>query len=450
MTELFRAIYVFAALSYALTVPRHPAYAQSTAHLLFWDVSDVTDVAGPIRFGAEKLQPLILGGWPGGHFGTAVKRDADRVWVYGWSIRNREDRDRRMLEIRRTSTGDGTNFTEGEVVLAIDQPGAQGFVNIVHRPTDNRLFAFSWEAGAMRVWRGEADGTNWADLGVAYRGHDAMNIIWHPGLNKFLNFQTYLEPWPEKNPDDNLANLRRVLQFKTSDDGIHWEDISPDFLGGEPFWEPDAGDDPATEFYRVAAFPHLGRYAMLLLVYKADPDRVGQHSQERLRTEWAISRDGLNWTRPFRGTNAEEHLGWTPVQGPLPIDDTLKMYHHADAAEISHDRIFFVTSDNQAQFATQPFAMPAGGLFLNANVAISAHSRVEAELLDSNGNVIAGYERDQCVIAGQNVHAIPLSWNGNESGAFAGSPTRVRFHLRDAKIFGVSYKSSLKENLKQQ
>ena len=433
-----RRLLKFGLLILLLSSPQS-AWAQSTAHLTFWEAADVSDVVGPISFGAEKLQPLALSGWPGGHFGTAIERDANSVWAYSWSIGNWENSSQRQFVIRRASTSNGKNFSNTQTVFTQVQPGAQGFANIVHRPTDNRLFAFSWESGNMRVWRSDANGANWQDLGIAYSGHDAMNIIWHPGIGKFLNYQTHLKPWPEKDPDDNLANLRRVLQFRTSDDGVHWQNVSPEFLGGAPFWEPDGMDHPDLEFYRVATFPHLGRYAMLLLDYTADPNTPGQHSQVRVGTEWAISRDGLNWSRPFREINAEELLDWTPVQGPLAIGDKLRFNHHADGAELPHDRIFHVASADQAQFVSKPFAMPKGGLFLNADVDQGVNSRIEAELLDVNGNVIPGYERANSVVADQDGHAIALSWNGNASGPFAGLATRVRFHLRDAKIFGVSY-----------
>jgi len=264
-----------------------------------------------------------------------------------------------------------------------------------------------------------------------------MNIIWHPGLGKFLNYQTHLKPWPDKNPDDNLANLRRVIEFRTSTDGLNWERISPSFLNGADFWEPDELDHPDMEFYRIATFPVQGRYAMLLLDYKADPNTPGEHSRVRLNTEWAISNDGLNWQRPFRDSNFEQLTGWTPVQGPLATENGFLFNHHGSFASLPPDRIFFVASAGDAQFTTLPITIPDSGLFLNANVTGS--SFVRAELLNANGQVIPGFDSGGLLIENQDGGNLPLLWYGNNASQLAGQTAQLRFYLHDAKIYDIHF-----------
>ena len=118
-----------------------------------------------------------------------------------------------------------------------------------------------------------------------------------------------------------------MIEFRTSADGVNWETLSPSFLNGADYWEPDALDHPDTEFYRVSTFPYQGRYATLLLDYKADPNTPGEHSQVRYKTEWAISHDGLNWERPVsrhqRGTKHGLDAGpGTDVHGSRPAAES--------------------------------------------------------------------------------------------------------------------------------
>jgi len=406
----------------------------------FWSEEDTLGIVGQLGFGTEAPQPAnSITGWPGTQYAAEIPIDEQSSWAYSWTIDNFGTPNQRRFRISRSMTSDGQSFTDSQVVFSALQPGAQGFANVVRRPTDGRLFGFSWRAGTLDVWRSDSNAANWEYQGEAYSGHDAMNIIWHPGLGKFLNYQTYLKPWPEKDPDDNLANLRRVIEFRTSADGIHWEDISPSFLGGKAFWEPDQLDDPDMEFYRVATFPVQGRYAMMLLDYKADPNTPGEHSRVRLRTEWAISNDGLNWQRPFRNSNAEQYTGWTPVQGPLITENGLFFNDSGNYATMATDRIFYVKSTGDAQYTTLPITIPTSGLFLNAEV--SGSSFVRAELLNSNGQVIPGFDSSGLLIENQNGGNLPLLWNGNNASQLAGQTAQLRFYLRDAKIYDVHYAS---------
>jgi len=418
--------------------------AQSLTHLPFWTPNDMLGIVGTLDFGAEVPQSYTsTSGWPGTHYATSVPIDPTNSWAYSWTIDNWATPAQRTFRVTRTQTSDFQSFNNTETVFSALQPSAQGFANIVQRPTDGNLFAFSWASaptgslGNLDVWQSDANGANWQSLGTAYNGHDAMNIIWHPGLGKFLNYQTHLKPWPEKDPDDNLPNLRRVIEFRTSTDGVNWQQISPEFLGGETYWEPDALDHEDMEFYRVATFPTMGRYAMQLLNYKADPNNPGQHSQIRYKTEWAISNDGLNWERPFRDIDTEENTGWTPVQGPMLAPQGLLFNHSGDFANMPDDRIFHVSSTSDAQFTTLPLTIPATGLYLNANVSGSAY--VRAELLDGSGQVIPGYENSNLLIQNQDTKNLLLTWNGDDAHQLAGQTAKLRIFMRDAKIYDVHY-----------
>src|SRR5690606_16973602 len=121
---------------------------------------------------------------------------------------------------------------------------------------------------------------------------------------------------------DNINEYRRVLAFRRSKDGVVWEDFSPPFLQGKKYWTPDERDPIDLEFYRSVVFPTEGRYAMLLQDYYAPPPEANSRRKTtkhgpRSEVEWAISRDGLNWSRPFREIDATEQVGALAVQGPF-------------------------------------------------------------------------------------------------------------------------------------
>ena len=77
--------------------------------------------------------------------------------------------------------------------------------------------------------------------------------------------------------------------------------------------------------------------------------------------EWAISRDGLNWKRSFRDTNAYMSQFWMALQGPLVRDGVLRFYHPAGRiAGLPSDRIFYATCRANGEFST-PTIFDAGG-----------------------------------------------------------------------------------------
>ena len=263
-------------------------------------------------------------------------------------------------------------------------------------PDDGAIFLFSWAEARLYVF-GSDDGENFALLTKeAYVGHDAMCVTWYPPFGQFLNYQTVTQPYPKRYPD-NIGAYRRVLSFLRSADGVNWESFSPSFLGSQELWLPDSADPADLEFYRCVVFPYLGRYAMLLADYmpppaEANSRRATSKHGPSYMAEWAISRDGLNWKRTFRGTNAYMSQFWLAFQGPLVHDGVLRFYHpEGRIAGLPSDRIFYATCRANGEFSTPTFSMPAEGLVLNAYAMYRAVERpngqayIMAELRDAGG-----------------------------------------------------------------
>ena len=420
--------------------------------LRFWDTEDIDNPFGAIRFGAAPLENEGRAeGFPDMQYGCAVPREVGSAWVYGWHMRNWDDTEHRVIQVVRCTTADGRTFAGEEVVFEYTRSQWQGFANIVCRPTDGALFLFSWAEwpGKLHVFRSD-NGTDWILLtDNAYQGHDASGFFWHAPTGQFVCIQTIVQPYPKRYPD-NIGELRRVLTFMRSKDGVAWEAFSPDFLGGESLWTPDAADPADLEFYRVVVFPLQGRYALLLNDYMPPPSEansrraVTKHGPPYM-TEWAISRDGLNWARPFRETNAFEEQFWLALQGPLFREGRFRFYKpDGRIASLPEGRVFYATCRANGEFSTPPFTMPAGGLALDADARYreaegnTGQAYIMAELWGPDGALISGYEREKCLFENVDGDALPMTWGGKRGGDLAGQIVRLRFYLRDAKIYGVA------------
>ena len=424
--------------------------ASSNLHLPFWDAQDVVNPLGPLKFQAEPLQKEGLAdGYPPVLFGCEVPLSDGNAWVYGWKLTGWQDRATRTVEVVRAMTRDGVTFSGEETVLKLVNSDWQGFVNIVRRPTDGRLFFFCWSAGHLQVYSSD-DGLQWNRLTEsAYVGHDAMNVIWYPPFQEFVNFQNTLQKTNKRYPD-NIGEYRRVLSFRRSADGVVWNGFSPPFLKGAEFWAPDEQDPVDLEFYRSIVFPTQGRYAMLLQDYIAPPPEANSRRGStkhgpRSEVEWAISRDGLNWDRPFRDQDATSQVFSLPVQGPLLRDGVFRFYERDRViTRVTEGRLFFVTGRGNCEFSTPDFAMPENGLTIDANVlyhpaeGLTGRSYLMAELRDENDQIIAGYDRGRCLYENQDGQTIPLQWENRNGSELAGRRVRLRFFFRDARLYSVS------------
>ncbi len=187
---------------------------------------------------------------------------------------------------------------------------------------------------------------------------------------------------------------------------------------------------------------------MLLLDYlphpqEANPRRATTRHSSRYMTEWAISRDGVNWQRPFRETDAVEKTIWTPLQGPFVHDGVFLFYsRQGDIAALPENRIFYAACRSNGFFSTLPFTMPSAGLTLNAQARYRpgedpGQAVIMVEVQDADGETVPGYEMSGCLIENQDGRSLPLTWNGNDGRELAGRRVRLRFFLRDAKIYTV-------------
>jgi len=421
-----------------------PSPAAIVNRLLFWDSADTFSESGSITFDANILnQNYNTTGYPSTYQGSAVPNGNGGVYQYSWNRTGSAGN--YNVQVTRSTTSDGLAFT-GDLNQSVTQQNSVAFAQVVHRPTDNSMFLFSYTGypATLQVWKkpGTSAATPWNYLGNAYsNAHDANNIIWDPKSQRFLDYQTVLVSYPQKNPDDNFPNQRRVLSLKSSSDGLNWQN---ELLNGGTTWQPDGSDSAQLEFYRAVAFEHQGRYAMLIRDYQANPAFPGQHAPPPQAAEWAYSNDGKNWSRNFRNLNVLANVNdYMPTQGPLNLGDYLRFHNNIAPTQnmtMAKDRIFSVATTTDSNFTTVNFKMPPTGLFLNADVNNGAGNYFKADLLNSSGQVLTGFSQASFnTITNQDSNSMAMLWNGNNGSSFAGQTVGLRIYFKNANIYGVDY-----------
>ena len=66
---------------------------------------------------------------------------------------------------------------------------------------------------------------------------------------------------------------------------------------------------------------------------------------------------------------------------------------------------------------------------------------VEVELLDDDGLPIPGYSRDEARVINGNSVRMPVSWRkSGDVSRLAGTPVRLRFHMRDCRLYAFQFK----------
>ncbi|MCA9039628.1 MAG: hypothetical protein KDA65_04695 [Planctomycetaceae bacterium] len=171
-------------------------------------------------------------------------------------------------------------------------------------PDENGFQMLYWDqpgpdakAGAIRAF--SSDGRDWKKLpGTVFTDYNDCFTLRRERDTDYL-YQQALVPWPNKPYPDSLYAYKRVIVLRTSTDKLAtWTPLDIN----RPILEPDDEDEPTTEFYSLTTFRYGRGYAGLLWKYYADPNRPRKHSA-LFKYELVVSRDGIEWLRPFRNVD---------------------------------------------------------------------------------------------------------------------------------------------------
>ena len=90
------------------------------------------------------------------------------------------------------------------------------------------------------------------------------------------------------------------------------------------------------------------------------------------------------------------------------------------------------------EFTTPALIFSGGHLILNVNTSAGGHVRVEVQ--DPSGQPLAGFSAQDSVPINGNFIQKAVSWHGDPAlGTWAGKPVRLRFAMRDAKLYSFKF-----------
>ena len=430
--------------------------------LIFSGPEDVSDPVGQLRFGANCLQDLgAPAGLPELRTTCPVRQTDGSYLVYG--IQSGHARENDHWRLLRFHTCDGLHYGKQELLYESGPGKWLGNSSIVHNTVDGSFLCLRWhqeEKGMGMYAFGSTNGVDWQPLSdkAVYYDHDAGKVMFDPRTGEYVAYQVTYQQHEKPYQDNCAEHVRRVLHIRTSKDGMHWQP-SGDAAGKGPYFPesclitPDDDDPPELEFYDFAAFPYEGRYVGMMQNYAASPAFAypwGPHGPH-LSTEWWISQDGRNWKRPFRDVFGAGPAGWAIGGAPITTGGRHVWIIQDHAYGLLEDRMFFAGALANAAFTTPEIVIRNPGLPLLLDASYGFHGAdkypgfrqqryIKAELLDQSGKVIEGYEPQRFTIKNRDLDDGPTRiWWGNSSRMKRlDTPVRIRFYLRDARIFTLS------------
>ena len=443
--------------------------------LLFSGDRDVTDTWGKLRFGVTPVRLIRECKAPPFTFGGCFPL-TDGLWeVFGQQMTEvtpGTEPGQRIIawKLIRATTRDGATFENQETVFEQSAPWTDHFA-IAKSADSKEYLALKLKvdtSGFAYTAFFSSNGTDWQEHPgnpLFYDG-DSMSLFWSPALRRFVCINKSLQPYrkriidhggPTPSLGDDSLRDRRVLMMRSSPDGRRWEpsvsmadvwnrhgrkgSVPAGFLTA-----PDADDPPDLEFYSGNGFWYCDRAYMMVLNYAASATAPRKHGRQ-LDNEWWTSRDGLRWERPARGVNALDAFPQIPrlETHPLIVNGTILFPRGHLLLGLPEDRISYVGARAHGEFSTAPFQMPEADLFLNA--AVPAPERPFAKIqayvmvavLDEKESVIPGFEADKCLIVNDDRPSIPLKWGDASARQLAGRTVRLRFFLRSANVYAVTW-----------
>ncbi len=254
---------------------------------------------------------------------------------------------------------------------------------------------------------------------------------------------------------DVIGRVRRYFEAPTLEAALHWKE-------GEPvLW---TGADRLDGMRRDLKIPPqlynldgVGYESVLLgafSIWRGQPEDRPKPNEVFL----GFSRDGFHWSRPSREPfiPVSEHYGdwnWGNVQSAggvgLIVGDRLHFYVMGWAGERGKSsqgrgyvglatlrRDGFASMDANAdggELTTLPLQFGGSRLFVNVE---APKGDLLAEVLDESGRPIPGFTSRTCIPVRGDHTIAPIRWrNGASLQDLASQPVRLRFRLRNARLY---------------
>jgi len=405
--------------------------------------------------------------------------------------------------------------------LRDDIPVMYPFVD-PHDVPERRLKAFARHMEGQKpvlAWSG--DGVHWETDGELLNdlSTDGREVIfWDDRIGKYVLYGRghgrsisrieldTLTRWPVYRLEDVVMRTDYYDNYAERLDGPMlmsragikhlWETLKP-FPWKHKEWDPDLPESPAFTWRREWADgvdiyePATTKYPYAENIYLS-PLNMFYHKPNLLELQLAVSRDGVDWSRPgdrqpwVRMPFDEEGVHCVRV-GPGLIRNGNEMYHYIGHRFNWHGSVSpedahldtlpeyesggkihrmkvrldgYISADagnRESGFTTPPLIFEGSRLVLNVDTSASGHVRVE--MLDAwtdserdlasvalgynapgRGMPIRGLTLTECErITCNSCHRI-VAWNGSpDVSAWRGKPIRLRFSMRNAKLYAFQF-----------
>ena len=309
-------------------------------------------------------------------------------------------------------------------------------------------------AGRMRGTPGLAiyfsrDGIHWgnrvANTGPAY---DRSTFFYNPFRKVWVfNLKAQLQGFGRIRRYHEGGDILAAARWQSREEPLPW--VGEDNLDKA---RPGLGDQ--TFIYNLDCVAYESVMLGLFAMWRGQPpDRPKQNE-----LVYGFSRDGWHWVRPLRDPFigiSDEPGAWNRgnVQAAggcvLVVGDKLYFYvsgragdEQTSASGVSRTGLATMRRDGfasmdagEAEGTLTTRKVRFGGKHLFVNVD-APQGELRVEVLDEAGNTIASFTRDHCALVSADQTLQAVNWRGVEDlSAIAGKTVRLRFHLRNGKLY---------------
>jgi len=304
-----------------------------------------------------------------------------------------------------------------------------------------------WTASALDLFT-SADGIHWEKAMRTGPAGDRTTVFYNPFRKRWVySLRAGFEGDPR---------IRRYWEAEDLLVGANWRELTD-----APLWTSADNLDPErTDLNRRPQLYNLdcAAYESILLglftIWRGQPRDRPKPNEICL----GFSRDGFHWSRPDRRPFipvSERHgdWNWGNVQsaggGCLIVGDTLYFYVSARAgirgstqsgvcatglATLRRDGFASMdATDGEGTLTTRPVLFTGTHLFVNVDARAGA---LRVEVLDSDGNVIAPFSREQCRPIRADTTLQNVRWtSAGDLSSVVGKPVAFRFVMRGGRLF---------------
>jgi len=303
-----------------------------------------------------------------------------------------------------------------------------------------------------------ADGLHWHDYaaGPLFKSSDTVTLAQDPRTGEYLAFhKAYFKV---------RGYPRRLVRLAVSKDLQKW---SRPKLALVPDEKDDAWakeDGQRTEFYDMSAFPYGGQFLGLVPVFRKTRRlaKTAPHQSPDdgpIHAELTHSRDGRTWHRldervpiiPNGPSDFDAGCILGMINTPVIVGDEIWVYYtgitttHGGALPTKRITIGraawrldgFGSLDaggKEGTVETVPLQLAGDRLIVNAD---ASKGQLTVEVLDKAGKPLPGYGSKDCVPIRTDAVRHVVRWQSH-ARLPAGRPLRLRFRLKDAKLYAFS------------